>query len=260
MSDLFFNKVAAALLVSAIGFIGINKMAEKVVHADIPEPSAFAYRLAPIETTSTETEILIPFPSAAWIASQDITKGAKVFKKCTSCHTAEIGGRSTTGPALWNIVGSSIGTADGFNYSSAMSSHGGVWGYEELDAFLSKPKTFIPKTKMAFNGIKKETDRAALIAFLRLKADAPIDALTEAAPIPGAEVEEVMLEDAMLEDVDGATEAATQDIMDDSVKAVKEEMSEMVEEMQEPEMAEKMQEPEAVEEMKKPETTDDVPN
>jgi len=62
-----------------------------------------------------------------------------------------------------------------------MRSKGGAgvsWGYAELDEFLTKPKKYIPKTKMAFNGLKKQEDRAAVIEYLRLAADTPMAQLT----------------------------------------------------------------------------------
>lgn len=174
MSNLFVNKVAAALLASALGFITINQFADSVVHTETP--TAPAYQLAVTETATIVVEPE-PFPSTAWLDGRDAAKGAKVFKKCTSCHNAKSGGKNGTGPALWNLVDRPIGASDGFAYSANMAAKGGTWGYEELDAFLTKPKNFIPKTKMAFNGLKKEGDRAALIEFLRLQADTPIEAL-----------------------------------------------------------------------------------
>ena len=44
---------------------------------------------------------------------------------------------------------------------------------DDLDAFLTSPKGFMPGTKMAFKGISKETDRANLIAYLRQQHDSP---------------------------------------------------------------------------------------
>ena len=186
MSDLFVNKIAGALLASALGFIGINRLADHIVHADVPEPSEFAYSLAPVEAAAVEVEVEAPFPSVEWINARDAAKGAKIFKKCKSCHNADDGGKNGTGPALWNVVGRPKGSAEGFSYSSGMTAKGGNWGYAELDEFLTKPKDYITKTKMSFNGLKKETDRAAIIEFLRLQASAPMAPLTEAAPMPGA--------------------------------------------------------------------------
>ena len=54
------------------------------------------------------------------------------------------------------------------------------WGYEELNAFLLKPKDYAPGTKMSFAGVKKPKGRADLIAFLRSLSDSP-------PPLPAAE-------------------------------------------------------------------------
>lgn len=204
MSDLFFNKIAAAGLAAALGFIGINKLAGMAVHAEIPSTPAYS-KYVPGESTVVE-DIPAPFPQAEWIAGIDPVKGAKVFKKCTSCHNAVEGGKNGTGPALWNVVGRPAGTGAEFAYSSAMASSGITWNYEELDGYLENPKTYLPKNKMAFIGVKKPGDRAAVIEYLRLASNAPIAALTEAAAIPGAEVE--MVEEISQDVVDGDQEVA----------------------------------------------------
>ena len=50
----------------------------------------------------------------------------------------------------------------------------GPWSYEALNAFLTKPKTYVPGTKMSFAGVKKEADRANLLAYLKsISPDAP---------------------------------------------------------------------------------------
>ncbi len=92
--------------------------------------------------------------------------GEKVFKKCKACHKF---GKNGLGPDLTGIVGRKAGTME-FKYSKAMvakSEEGLVWTEENLDAFVTKPKKFIKKTKMAFAGLKKEKDRKALIEYLK---------------------------------------------------------------------------------------------
>jgi len=41
-----------------------------------------------------------------------------------------------------------------------------IWSRETLFDYLENPKKYIPGTKMVFAGLKKESDRADLIAYL----------------------------------------------------------------------------------------------
>jgi len=223
MSGLFVNKVLGALLASGLGFILINKFSNVVVHPDVPEPEKFAYSLA-VETETAPVEAVeISFPSPTWLDGRDAIKGAKVFKKCKACHTANGGGKDGVGPHLWNIVGRDKGAVVGFGYSDGMRAKGGTWGYEELNAFLTKPKNYITKTKMSFNGLKKETDRAALIEFLRLAADAPQEQLVaqvqdvvEVPEVPAKAIE------GMAQDAQDTTNTAVE-MAGDAVEATAEE-------------------------------------
>ena len=100
------------------------------------------------------------------LASADAEKGKKVFSKCKACHKTEDGVNST-GPYLFGIVDREIGKVAGFSYSAGMSGIGGNWDAVTLNAFITKPKAFIADTKMSFAGLKKEKDRANLIAYLQ---------------------------------------------------------------------------------------------
>ena len=90
------------------------------------------------------------------------------------------GGANKVGPALWNIVNADKGAVDGFSYSGALVAFGGQWDYAALNAFLYKPKAYISGTKMNFAGLKKPSDRANMIAYLRQQADAPAALPTDA--------------------------------------------------------------------------------
>lgn len=113
----------------------------------------------------------------AMLASADTAKGARVFKKCAACHTVDKGGKNKVGPNLWNIVNAERAKVDGFKYSNAMAEKSGKWDFESLNNFMVRPKSYIPGTKMAFAGLKKASDRANLLAYLRSLADSP-------APLP----------------------------------------------------------------------------
>jgi len=99
------------------------------------------------------------------LAEADVAKGAKVFSKCKACHKIEAGANAT-GPSLFGVVDRTVGTEAGFGYSGKLVAVAETWSVENLNAFIENPKGFAPGTKMSFGGLKKETDRANLIAYL----------------------------------------------------------------------------------------------
>ncbi|MGV6812972.1 MAG: c-type cytochrome [Brevirhabdus sp.] len=101
---------------------------------------------------------------ATVLAAADAEKGAKVFSKCKACH--KVDGTDGTGPHLNGVVGRDIGSVEGFGYSGTLTELEGNWTPEALNAFLTNVKGYAPGTKMTFSGLKKEKDRANLIAYL----------------------------------------------------------------------------------------------
>ena len=107
--------------------------------------------------------------SAPVLADGDAAAGKKIFKKCKACHAIGEGAKNKVGPMLNGIVGATAGSAEGFKYSKAMQAkqaEGLVWTEETLDAFLAKPKDYVPGTKMSFAGLKEEEDREHVIEYL----------------------------------------------------------------------------------------------
>lgn len=100
------------------------------------------------------------------LAEGDAEAGKKVFVKCKACHTLEAG-KNKIGPSLAGVMGRKAGTVQGFSYSPAMRDSQIVWSEETLAAYLADPKGYIPGNKMLFVGLKKEQERADVIAYLK---------------------------------------------------------------------------------------------
>lgn len=113
------------------------------------------------------TLIALPATAAQAADPAQVAKGATVFKQCAVCHNFKAGGAAKIGPNLWGVVGRKAGTAPGFTYSAAMKGFGKVWTPAVLDTYLTAPAKTVPGTKMAFAGLKKPEDRAAVIAYLQ---------------------------------------------------------------------------------------------
>ncbi|MBU6140294.1 MAG: cytochrome c family protein [Proteobacteria bacterium] len=106
-----------------------------------------------------------PVDLASMMKLADLNRGEKIFKKCATCHTIAKGEAAKVGPNLHGIVGRKKAFTS-FSYSDAMRAKGGSWDIESINQFITKPKDYVPGTKMAFPGLKKPQDRADVIMFL----------------------------------------------------------------------------------------------
>ena len=115
------------------------------------------------------TALALTGMASSALAGGDAAAGKKIFKKCKACHQVGDGAKSKIGPMLNGIIGTEIASVEGFKYSKAFmakKAEGLVWTEEVLDTYLTKPKKFIKGTKMSFPGLKKEAQRADVIAYL----------------------------------------------------------------------------------------------
>jgi cytochrome c len=104
-------------------------------------------------------------PFAELLAAADAGAGEKVFSKCKACH--KLDGSNGTGPHLNGVVDRAKASVEGFAYSDALKGMAGdAWTPENMNGFLTNPKTYAPGTKMSFAGLGKVEDRANVIAYL----------------------------------------------------------------------------------------------
>jgi len=173
MSNQDMNKITGAVLMAGLIAMASGFIARSLVHpAELPQ---LAYAVekpdAPAATAAAAPEPLAPI--GPLLATANLAAGEASAKKCAACHTFDKGGANRVGPNLWDVVGRKLAAHDGYAYSKQMAAAGGEWDYEHLNQFLQNPKGTVPGTKMAFAGIAKADERAALIAWLRSKADSP---------------------------------------------------------------------------------------
>ena len=176
------NMIAGATLASCLGVLGLMTVGDGLYASHYPEKPGYA----PVVEAAPAPDAVAAAPKPIdWGAlfgdpaslTSLVAQGEKVHAQCVSCHTFEQGGANGTGPNLYDVVNRVSGTHAGFAYSEVMAAHAKPWTYDELSSFIASPSGYMRGTKMAYAGIRKESDRVALIAYLRSLSASP-------APIP----------------------------------------------------------------------------
>jgi cytochrome c len=177
MDSFELNKIIAAVLMTALIVIGINKLGDSIFNVEKPKQSAYkveGVELASSTGTKAKIKELVQLDIKEILALGDAAHGEKVFKKCSACHIVAKGGKNLIGPALYGVVGRSVASIEGYAYSKALLAYGKNWSFEELNGFLLKPKSYIKGTKMAYAGLRKDKDRASVILYLNNQSDSPL--------------------------------------------------------------------------------------
>lgn len=221
MDSFELNKIIGAILGTLLFVMGVGFLAD-AIYSPIEDRGpgyALAEAEAPGESGGAAPDAAPVIPLGTLLASADATAGQAVSKKCASCHNFDEGGANKTGPGLYGVVGRLIGSHEGFAYSAGMEEHkaaGDMWSFDNLNAFLTAPKTFTPGTKMSFAGVKDPVERANLLAYLQTLSASPVPfppaeaAAAEAAPAAAAPAEGAApAADATAAPAEGAAAPAT---------------------------------------------------
>jgi len=186
MDSFELNKIIGAVLGTLLFVMGVGFLAEAIYHPIEGRGPGLTLAEAEVagEHGAGPAEPEAPaVPLGVLLASADATAGQAAVKKCSSCHNFGEGEANKTGPGLYGVVDRLIGSHEGFSYSEGMEEHktrGDLWSYENLNAFLTSPKTFTPGTKMSFAGVKDPAERANILAYLQTLSPTPV-------PFPAAE-------------------------------------------------------------------------
>jgi len=175
MDSFELNKIIGAVLATCIVLLVLNFTSSALFASHPPAKPGFAIaakeeshggKEAPAAAAPAE-------PIEKLLQTASAEKGQAAAKVCQTCHTFAKGDKNGVGPNLYGIVGDHKGEGRGFNFSAAMKAKGGTWTYDDLNAFITNPKAFVPGTAMGFAGIQKDSQRADVIAYLRTLSDHP---------------------------------------------------------------------------------------
>ena len=170
-----WNKIAGWGLMAAIAVLGLTLFTSEIYKP--VKPAKPGYIVEGVEEVAAAgAPAAVPDkPVEFFLASASADKGAEIFKKCGACHNAAKGGPAGIGPNLWGVVGGPHDHMPGYAYSDAMEKTASAkWGFDELNAWLTSPKSYVPGTKMAFAGLAKPEERAEVIAYLNTQSDHPL--------------------------------------------------------------------------------------
>lgn len=198
MDSFEVNKVLGGLLGTVFVVFSVGIASNSLFSTHAPEKPGFVIEAAETDAGAAAGGAAAEeTPIADLLAKADAKAGEAVFKKCAACHSIEKGGPNKVGPDLWAIVDRPVASHEGFAYSGAMKEFSGggseKWTFDNLNHFLTSPKGFVKGTAMGFAGLKKDEERANLIAYMREQADSPVplpeagaaapqDGASEAAP------------------------------------------------------------------------------
>lgn len=171
------TKIAMAVLAMLTFTVGLSIFSGEIYKVEKPHTPAYALAIAeqPAKGAAAPAGEAEP-PIAELLASADAKRGEQAFRPCTQCHTPDKGGANKAGPNLWNIYDATRANIAGFNYSEPFKkakAEGAKWDAEALNKFIANPRTYVNGTAMAFAGVRKASDRADIIAYLRSLSDAP---------------------------------------------------------------------------------------
>lgn len=161
------NKIVASILLASLIAMMVGFIANILYKPNL-QALHRGYSVAVQETSgasATQAQAPVNIPELMKTANSD--NGREIAKKCLMCHSLDKDGPNKIGPHLWDVAGRPKASIADYKYSPALSKLGGVWDDDSLFAFLHKPSSYAPGTKMSFAGLSKPQDIADVILFLK---------------------------------------------------------------------------------------------
>jgi cytochrome c len=134
--------------------------------------TALASPMAMAQTTALATADAQSFDKA--LASASVERGARIAKQCQICHNVAEGKGAKVGPDLYGVVNRPVASMPGYDYSAPLKAKGGKWTFAELNEWIKDPRAYVKGTSMSFAGLKSESKRADLVAYLATLSKSPV--------------------------------------------------------------------------------------
>lgn len=126
----------------------------------VASAALFAVSGVGLGATAFAGKPVAPAPSAE--------RGAALFAAhCASCHASKLGAAPNIGPNLFRVMGRRAGTEPDYHYSASLKSGALIWTETTLDLYLADPKEKAPAGRMPHPGLKLDSERADVIAYLQ---------------------------------------------------------------------------------------------
>ncbi len=179
MDGFELNKIAAAILLAGMTAMVASLVVDGLYVGEeeghkTPEKRGYQIEVSDTDTGGGgSTAAAKPVDIASYFAKATVEKGEALSKACQACHSLGKGESNKIGPNLYGVVDGPHAHRKDYSYSNAMASFKGTWDVQSISQFITKPKDYVPGTKMAFAGMKKPEDRASLILYLHSLSDSP---------------------------------------------------------------------------------------
>ena len=127
---------------------------------------------AQAQETAVDQEAILAALGEAYTQAS-VENGARVFRRCQACHTLDEGAPNRVGPNLYGVFQNAPASVDGFRYSNAFQNIDFEWTAETMDEWLTNPRAFLRGNRMSFAGLRDETQRRDVIAYLAVQTHKP---------------------------------------------------------------------------------------
>lgn len=102
-------------------------------------------------------------------SAANLENGARVFRRCQSCHTLGEGGPNMVGPNLFGVLQHAPASKEDYPYSNALKNADIEWSAETMDQWITNPRGFIQGNRMSFAGLRDADQRRDVIAYLAVE-------------------------------------------------------------------------------------------